>query len=158
MPLFGGEHRQLIVGVFRARLAALAIGEDALRHRAAIVEGHDLHVAAAEVDQIPAGVDRRLSLGLQLVEYAFEFVAAVQRHPLPMHQARLRDAERDVGGEACRANDPDRFGQRIEDGVAGDGVAHVEPSRCLDRPAGVEGHTPDLRYVLGLAPELAKQR
>src|SRR6476661_883211 len=52
LPALGREQRQLVVGPRRRGVAALAIGQQSMRDRAALVEGHHLDVAGAEVDVV----------------------------------------------------------------------------------------------------------
>src|SRR5690606_41168528 len=54
-PFLPGVEGELVEGERRGRVRRLAVGQDRLGHRTAIVEGHGLDVAAAEVDLVAAG-------------------------------------------------------------------------------------------------------
>src|SRR5205823_2684588 len=114
LPALGREQRQLVVGPRRREVAALAIGQQSMRDGAALVEGHHLDVAAAEVDVVATRIDGGLALRFQLVEHAFEFISAVQRDLLTANDARFGNAHRHLDREARRAHDADGLAERLE--------------------------------------------
>src|SRR5664279_55630 len=126
LPALGREQWQLVVGPRRREVAALAIGQQSMRERAALIEGHHLDVAAAVVDVVATRIDGGLALRFQLVEHPFELISAVQRDLLTANDARFGDAHRHVDREARSAHDADGVAERLEDGRARGGRHRVE--------------------------------